>query len=149
MNSPFKTMTKEQEKAFFDADLDTNKHGKSEIEKDRKKIISNFKEIQDNIYSKFGSLWAVKNSFEKHTERRVNLKHIENKKDDIDKTLECLSNCDNYIFAQHNKSWDSVCYNSSNDWAVIFNENGKMMTSYKVKATKEGFLKKQERFKTK
>jgi len=29
-------MTKEQEKAFFNADIDTNTHGKREIEKDRK-----------------------------------------------------------------------------------------------------------------
>ena len=35
-NSPFNLMTKDQERAFFNADSDTNKHGKREIEKERR-----------------------------------------------------------------------------------------------------------------
>ena len=36
IHSPFKSMTKEQNQAFFDADSDNNRYGKKDIEKDRK-----------------------------------------------------------------------------------------------------------------
>ena len=36
------------------------------------------------------------------------------------------------MFAKHKNSWVNLCYNKKRDWAVIFNEEGRIMTSYKV-----------------
>jgi len=103
-----------------------------DMKKIEEKIIFSFESIKDDIYGKFGDLWELDNSFERHIKRRQILGHIDNKDDYIDKTLDCLSNSNTFIFAQHKGSWDNVCYNKSKDWAVVFNENGKMMTSYKI-----------------
>ena len=65
------------------------------------------------------------------------------------KTIESLASTDSFIFAQHDKSWDNICYNHKKDWAVVFNENGQIMTSYKITNESEGFLAKQKRFKAK
>jgi len=96
------------------------------------KIVANFKAVKDNLYGKFGELWAESDSFERHIQRRINLGHIENKQDYILKTLLCLETSEEYIFAEHSNSWDNICYNKTKDWAVIFNEYGKIMTSYKI-----------------
>ena len=47
VNSPFKSMTKEQQKAFFEADADTNMYGKCEIEKDRKVLVEKVEKKKD------------------------------------------------------------------------------------------------------
>ena len=119
------------------------------MEKIEDKIIANFENVKDDISGKFGDLWRSEKHLNDHIERRVNLGHIKDKKDYIDKTLDCLANSDNFIFAQHKNSWDNICYNKSKDWAVIFNENGKMMTSYKVEPFKMGFIEKQKKFNAK
>ena len=40
INSPFNMMTKEQENSLFNADIETNIHGKKEIEKERNKAFA-------------------------------------------------------------------------------------------------------------
>ncbi len=113
------------------------------------KIISNFENIKSNLYVKFGSVWQSEKHFIDHVERRISLNHVDNKEDYIAKTIDCLSTSQEYIFAQHEESWDNICYNNDKSWAVIFNEHGKIMTSYKVEPTKETFVIKQKRYKAK
>ena len=102
------------------------------MDKVKDKIISNFDCIRDDLSNNFDSLWELKDSFNKHIKRRISLGHIADREDYINKTLDCLANSNSFIFAQYDKSWDNICYNKSKDWAVVFNENGKIMTSYKI-----------------
>ena len=92
---------------------------------------------------------GIYGSFEKHIKKRELLGHIDNKDDYINKTLDCLANSDNFIFAQHKNSWDNICYNKSKNWAVIFNENGKIMTSYKIEGDSKSFFQAQTTVKAK
>ena len=109
------------------------------MEKIENKIIDNFNKIEQNIYGEFASLWQSEAHFEKHIEKRISLEHITDKNDYIAKTIQCLSTADEYIFAQHEKSWDNICYNGNKSWAVIFNDNGKIITSYKMEPEVRSF----------
>ena len=50
-----------------------------------------------------------------------------------------MADCDSYIYAKHLKSWDNLYYSKQKEWAVIFNENGDIMTSYKIEADLKSF----------
>ena len=119
------------------------------MEKIEKKIITNFENVKYDIYAKFGDLWELDGSFERHIEKRITLGHIDDMDDYIVKTLDCLANSDNFIFAEHKNSWDNICYNKSKSWAVIFNENGKIMTSYKIEIGSKSFFQAQIAIKAK
>jgi hypothetical protein len=102
------------------------------------KILKRVELIKD-IEKDFYKLWMSEESFESHIEKRKNLGHIANKEDYILKTLDCIIEADEYILAIHKNSWDNLCYNKKSNWAVIFNENGELMTSYKVEPDKKSF----------
>lgn len=113
------------------------------------KIVNNFKNIDNDIYKNFHKLWMSDKNFENHIEKRINLGHISSKEDYILKTLGCLANCNNFIFAEHQESWDNICYNDSKDWAVIFNEHSQIMTSYRVEPKSKSFEESQLSIKAK
>lgn len=113
------------------------------------KIISNFESIKDDIDGNFGNTWQSKKHFTSHVEKRIFLKHVASEKDYITKILECLSTSVEYVFAQHENSWDNICYNSDKSWAVIFNEHGKIMTSYKIEPKSKSFESTQSSIKAK
>jgi len=103
------------------------------------KIISKFESIERELYNNFEKLWLDEHKYKAHISKRLALGHIIDEKDYIDKTLNCLANAKSYIFAEHKNSWDNICYNNDKSWAVIFNEHGNIMTSYKVEADRKSF----------
>ena len=103
------------------------------------KIFKNFENIKDDVHGEFGKVWQSEQHFLTHIEKRKRLKHITGKADYIQKTLDCLAESKEFIFAEHLNSWDNVCYNDKKDWAVVFNEHGNIMTSYKVENEYTGF----------
>lgn len=111
----------------------------SGMKKIEEKIIGKFDSIKNNINDDFHKLWMSKTSFENHIEKRIKQGHIVDKNDYILKTLSCLSNCDSFVFAEHKNSWDNICYNHSKSWAVIFNEQGQIMTSYNIEPKSKSF----------
>ncbi len=113
------------------------------------KIIARFKNEEDDIYGNFATLWQSADSFEQHIAKRVSLSHVVNKNDYIYKTLLCLASSKDYVLAEHNKSWDNICYNSNKDWAVVFNEHGQIMTSYKIEETSLDFEAKHKKYNAK
>jgi len=102
------------------------------------KIVEKINSIED-VKKDFHKLWINEDSFKKHIEKRLKLSHIKDKDDYILKTINCVINADEYILAIHKDSWNNLCYNRNNNWVVIFNENGEIMTSYKVEPDKKGF----------
>ena len=119
------------------------------MEKIEDKILSNFENIKDNVYGKFGDVWQSGKHFENHIQKRVFVGHVADRDDYIAKTLQCLSNSKEYVFAQHKNNWDNICYNNDKSWAVIFNEHGKIMTSYKIEPESKSFERAQEGIKAK
>ena len=102
------------------------------------KIVEKINSIED-VKKDFYKLWINEDSFKKHIEKRLKLSHIKDKDDYILKTINCVINADEYILAIHKDSWNNLCYNRNNNWVVIFNENGEIMTSYKVEPDKKSF----------
>ncbi|BAF69580.1 hypothetical protein [Nitratiruptor sp. SB155-2] len=108
------------------------------MRKIEEKIIKSAQNIQD-VKRDFPKLWMSEDNFIKHIEKRIEAGHIESKEEYIEKTLECLAECDIYIFAEHKNSWDNLCYNKDKSWAVVFNEHGQIMTSYKIEPELKSF----------
>ena len=103
-----------------------------------KNILYKLSKIKD-VKKDFHTLWMSKKSFENHIEKRLKQGHIVDVDDYILKTLNCVIEADEYILAIHEKSWNNLCYNKKNNWVVIFNENGEIMTSYKIENDKKSF----------
>ena len=111
---------------------------KSEDMKIEDKILQRL-DLVKNVRKDFYKLWMSKDSFEKHLKKRLSLSHIKDTDDYILKTINCIIEADKYILAIHKNSWNNLCYNRKNNWAVIFNENGEIMTSYKIEKGKKSF----------
>jgi len=120
---------------FDDVLKNTKENELKEIEKKILNKISKIKDVKNDFYT----LWINKKSFENHIEKRIKKGHIANVDDYILKTLNCIIEADEYILAIHIKSWNNLCYNKKNNWAVIFNEEGEVMTSYKIENDKKSF----------
>ena len=111
---------------------------KREVLEIEDKILKRVELVKD-VKKDFHKLWMSKNSFEKHVKKRLELSHIKDKDDYILKTINCIIEADEYILAIHQNSWNNLCYNKKDNWVVIFNENGEIMTSYKVEKNKKSF----------
>jgi hypothetical protein len=123
------------------ADLFSNR--KYNFEKRRELEIENkiLKRVEliKNVKKDFYKLWMSKEKFKNHIVKRKNLGHITDEEDYILKTLDCIIEADTYILAIHKNSWDNLCYNKKDNWVVVFNENGEIMTSYKIKPDEKSF----------
>jgi len=109
-----------------------------EVEVIEEKILQRVEQVKD-VKKDFFKLWRSKESLEKHITKRLELSHIKDEDDYIKKTLECIIDADEYILAKHQNSWNNLCYNQKKEWAVVFNESGEIMTSYKVDPDKKSF----------
>ena len=96
-------------------------------------------DLVKSVKKDFYKLWISKDSFEKHIKKRLLLSHIKDIDDYILKTIDCIIEANEYLLAIHRDSWNNLCYNREGSWAVIFNENGEIMTSYKVEKDKKSF----------
>ena len=96
---------------------------------------------KEKAIESFEKLWRNKEKFLTHIEKRKGLGHIENEFDYLEKTLRCLSECEKVNIAIYKKSWDNIYFEAEiNNWAVIFNEEGDLMTSYKIDENMPHFL---------
>ena len=108
------------------------------MEKYEKAILKKFENFdvssKENAIESFKKLWRNEEKLKLHVERRIQKGHVKDEIDYINKTLECLANSSKVTIAiYNNKSWDNLYYEAEfRNWAVIFNENGEIMTSYKV-----------------
>ncbi|NWF67343.1 MAG: hypothetical protein HXX81_07755 [Campylobacterales bacterium] len=117
------------------------------------KIIDNFKKVdfnsKDTLLNTFSKVWQNDKSWRIHIQKRLNENAIKDEFDYIQKTVDCLANSKEYILAKYKNSWDSVCYNDDRSWAVVFNEFGTVMTSYKISDELESFENKYKRYEAK
>ena len=109
-----------------------------EVEAIEEKILQRAEQVKD-VKKDFFKLWRSRESLEKHIAKRLELSHIKDENDYIKKTLECIIDADEYVLAIHTNGWNNLCYNRKKEWAVVFNESGEIMTSYKVDPDKKSF----------
>lgn len=122
-----------------------------------------YKEIENNFLSgidsfetgtkhsaidTFPSLWMSIKDYERHiTKRLYKEKVVIDEWDYIQKTFDALLSSDVYYEAYEDPQlWDRVFYSKENNWAVVVAQNGKILTSYKIKSKIEDTLKKHEEF---
>lgn len=91
----------------------------------------------DEAVVKFSSLWNDIGSYSKHIKKRMKHQDIKDELEYLMKTFEVLSSTDfAYVEFYPNEKvdiWDRVFYNKQKDWAVVVGENGKILTSYKIR----------------
>jgi len=107
------------------------------MEKYENAILEKFKDFDVSSREKaivsFKGLWRNEDKFFNHIKRRKDSGHIKDEYDYLYKTLKCLANTKKVDLAIYKKSWDNIYFKAeANDWAVIFNEKGELMTSYKI-----------------
>ncbi len=92
---------------------------------------------QDEALAKFSSLWNDINSYSKHIKKRIRNRDIESEFEYLVNSFEVLSYSNEaYIetYPEENSDiWDRVFYNKQKSWAVVIGENGKILTSYKIR----------------
>ena len=92
---------------------------------------------RDEALAKFSSLWNDIDSYSKHIKKRMRNKDIENTFEYLMNSFEVLSSSNEaYIETYPNENadiWDRVFYNKQKSWAVVIGENGKILTSYKIR----------------
>jgi len=115
------------------------------MEKYEKVILKRFENFdvssKEKAIESFKKLWRDENKFIQHIKKREELGHIKDKFDYLEKTLKCLATTEYINIAIYKKSWDNIYFEAiSKDWAVIFNENGEIMTSYKIENKKLHFI---------
>ena len=92
---------------------------------------------QDEALAKFSSLWNDINSYSKHIKKRMRNNDIESEFEYLLNSFEVLSSSNEaYIetYPRENADiWDRVFYNRQKSWAVVIGENGKILTSYKIR----------------
>ena len=107
-----------------------------------KNIIKKFQNFDEkNLIESFIKLWRSEKAYFIHIQKRLKYNHIKDEFDYLDKTIKCLSECEKIDIAIYqNESWDNIYYQAKlNEWAVIFNENGDLMTSYQIDDTFQSF----------
>jgi hypothetical protein len=118
-------------------DIFENKDYNSFMEKYENAILEKFKDFdvssREKAIASFKGLWRNEDKFFNHIKRRKDLGHIKDEYDYLYKTLKCLADTKKVDLAIYKKSWDNIYFKAkANDWAVIFNEKGELMTSYKI-----------------
>ena len=92
---------------------------------------------QYEALAKFSSLWNDINSYSKHIKKRIRNRDIESEFEYLVNSFEVLSYSNEaYIetYPEENLDiWDRVFYNKQKSWAVVIGENGKILTSYKIR----------------
>ena len=92
---------------------------------------------QNEALAKFSSLWNDINSYSKHIKKRMRNNDIESEFEYLLNSFEVLSSSNEaYIetYPRENSDiWDRVFYNRQKSWAVVIGENGKILTSYKIR----------------
>ena len=85
----------------------------------------------------FSSLWNDIGSYGKHIRKRIRNNDIVDEFEYLINTFEVLSISTEAFIEKYPKEdldiWDRVFYNKQKSWAVIIGENGKILTSYKIR----------------
>ncbi|SFV65565.1 hypothetical protein MNB_SV-12-1964 [hydrothermal vent metagenome] len=102
------------------------------------KNLANFNfDNRDEAIANFSTLWNDIGSYSKHIRKRMRNRDIESEFEYLMNSFEVLSSsCEAYIetYPKENLDiWDRVFYNKQKSWAVVVGENGKILTSYKIR----------------
>ena len=91
---------------------------------------------QERAILSFPTLWTDSQAHRKHIRKRVKEGSIENEWDYLLKTFEVLSHAEVFYIETYPKEleiWTRTFYHRENSWAVVLGENGKILTSYKIR----------------
>ena len=92
---------------------------------------------RNEAISNFSSLWNDIDSYSKHVKKRLRNSDIRDEFEYLVNTFEVLSISKEVFIERYPKEdldiWDRVFYNKHKSWAVIVGENGKILTSYKIR----------------
>ena len=92
---------------------------------------------RDEALANFRRLWNDIDSYSKHIKKRMRNEDIESEFEYLMNSFEVLaSSHEAYIetYPKENSDiWDRVFYNRQKSWAVVIGENGKILTSYKIR----------------
>ena len=92
---------------------------------------------QDEALTKFSTLWNDINSYSKHIKKRIRNNDIESEFEYLLNSFEVLSSSNEAYIERYPREnadiWDRVFYNRQKSWAVVIGENGKILTSYKIR----------------
>jgi hypothetical protein len=92
---------------------------------------------RDEAIANFNRLWNDIGSYSKHIKKRIRNQDIKDEFDYLIKSFEVLVYTDYaYVEFYPNEEldiWDRIFYNKEQNWAVIIGENGKILTSYKIR----------------
>jgi hypothetical protein len=85
----------------------------------------------------FSNLWNDIGSYAKHIKKRIRYQDVEDELEYLVKTFEVLSDTSfaylEYYPNEEMDIWDRVFYAKQKNWAVVVGENGKILTSYKIR----------------
>ena len=105
-------------------------------------------DTKGEMISSFSNLWISKKDFYKHYNKRLHKENvIVDEYDYIQKTFNALAS--NEVFFETYELpelWDRIFYAKDDNWAVVVAQNGKILTSYKIKSTINETLDKHKEF---
>jgi hypothetical protein len=81
----------------------------------------------------FKKLWVSERCYEDHIKTRIEEGVVINTKDYLEKILQTLSQYTSVYYAHYSTSWDRIFYDKKRQWMVVLTENGRIITSYKIK----------------
>ena len=101
-----------------------------------KKIFDVVKNLNEE---NFKDLWVSEKELKRHIRRRLDKKHIKNKKDYILKIKDAFLSPDDIKwkkytpeFKEKSNRFDRIYYKKGEWWVDVFLENGKIVTAYKL-----------------
>ena len=71
--------------------------------------------------------------YKDHIKTRIEEGVVNDTKDYLEKILQTLSQYTSVYYAHYSASWDRIYYDRKRQWMVVLTENGRIITSMKVK----------------
>lgn len=116
-------------KSFGDTEEILQKQRKAEEE--FIKILKDFD--PENPEESFKKLWVSEKCYKDHIKTRIEEGVVNDTKDYLEKILQTLSQYTSVYYAHYSTSWDRIYYDRKRQWMVVLTENGRIITSYKIK----------------
>ncbi|MBP7554332.1 MAG: hypothetical protein KA885_12980 [Spirochaetes bacterium] len=114
----------------------TNKNDLDKANEIFDNFLENYKSVdKNNIKETFRNLFENESKYQEHLNRRIGFGHINKnnpEKDYFNKTIDCIKNCDIIILEEYQNFWQKLYFSKKNNWLVIINYNGILVTSYKT-----------------
>jgi hypothetical protein len=120
------------------------KHAEEILQKQRKaeeeflKILRKFD--PEKPEESFKKLWVSEKVYYKHLKAKIDDGDVTNWRDYLEKTFKTLAEFTSSYYEAYSLSWDRIYYDRKRQWMVVLTENGRIISSMKVKESlKETF----------